>query len=86
MVDTGSTGGEPGDVLHLDSNCRFESRFDRHWSFDDSRTLLGDYVEKGVNHGRKFFQKMQTPNKPGLLDWSCLFWNFGEQGAAVIFF
>lgn len=25
------------------------------------RTLLGDYVEKGVNHGRKFFQK--TPNK-----------------------
>eukprot|EP00435_Cladocopium_sp_Y103_P075905 s332_g68.t2 len=25
------------------------------------RTLLGDYMEKGVNHGRKFFQK--TPNK-----------------------
>jgi len=37
---------------------------------------LGDYVEKGVNHGRKFFQKMQTPNKPGCLDSSCLFWDF----------
>ena len=41
-----------------------------------ARTLLGDYVEKGVNHGRKFFQKMQTPNKPGCLDSSCLFWAF----------
>ncbi|CAK9009093.1 unnamed protein product [Durusdinium trenchii] len=26
------------------------------------RTLLGDYVEKGVNHGRKYFQKVPAKN------------------------
>jgi len=30
------------------------------------RTLVGDYVEKGANHGRKFFQKL--PNKGGTGD------------------
>jgi len=39
------------------------------------RTLTGEYVEKGVNHGRKVYQKLQDSTRPGFVDVWLYYWD-----------
>lgn len=41
------------------------------------QTILGEYVERGVNHGRKVFQKTQQPSASGAraLDVLVYYWD-----------
>lgn len=45
------------------------------------KTLTGEYVEKGVNHGRKVFQKLLTDKKPDSVDVLLYYWD-SRDGAA----
>ncbi|CAJ1416108.1 unnamed protein product [Effrenium voratum] len=39
------------------------------------RTLLGDYVEKGANHGRKFYQKVPKPGVSDFVEVFLYYWD-----------